>query len=502
MSDLPDATASTAKNRSSRIISGVIWSWFWIGIGPVMGVVAWSCLDRLVPAAPNVAKSTVLIGVWMACWWMTEAVILEATALLPIVLLPLFGVSKIHEATSPYADPSIFLYLGGFCIAIAFEKTGLHRRGAIYGLSLFGTSPSAIVAGFMLSTMLLSFWISNTATTLLMLPLVRSVLIIASEGDDSPNRRNTRNFGIALLLGVAYAASIGGMGTLVGTPTNVFFRSYMEQQGTIIGFLEWMYEVIPCVLLIMTICWFWLCKVLFVSKPITALNSTWIRNERASLPKLSIGEGWVFFVFVTAGLSWTFRELLSQISIVRFIFPSIVNIHDAMIAMTAMVLLLTIPIGKENERKPILAWHDMDRLPWGIILLLGGGLSLASAVQSSGLGVIIADSAQHLKGIPIGISLLVIIAMVVFLSELASNVATATTVIPILAEIARGLGIEVNALTIPAVLAASCGFMLPVATPPNAIVFGEKRISSRDMMRAGFGLDVVCILVIWLIWYP
>jgi sodium-dependent dicarboxylate transporter 2/3/5 len=274
----------------------------------------------------------------MACWWMTEAVILEATALLPIVLLPLLGVLKIHEATSPYADPSVFLYLGGFCIAIAFEKTGLHRRGAIYGLSVFGTSPSAIVAGFMLSTMLLSFWISNTATTLLMLPLVRSVLLIASEGDDSTGKVSTRNFGIALLLGVAYSASLGGMGTLVGTPTNVFFRSFMEKQGTVIGFLDWMYQVVPCVLLMMAMCWVWLCKVLFVSKPIPALNSNWIRSERASLTKLSSGESWVLSVFVVTGLSWTFRDVVVSSPIVRDLIPNITNVHDSMIAMTAMVL--------------------------------------------------------------------------------------------------------------------------------------------------------------------
>jgi len=336
----------------------------------------------------------------------------------------------------------------------------------------------------------------------LMLPLVRSILLIASEGDDSPNKVKTRNFGIALLLGVAYSASLGGMGTLVGTPTNVFFRSFMEKQGIVIGFLEWMYEVVPCVLLITAICWFWLCKVLFVSKPIPALNSDWIRNERASLTKLSSGESWVLVVFIATGLSWTFRDVIASSSAIRSIYPGITNIHDSMIAMTAMVLLLTIPVRKNLDGKPILTWHDMDRLPWGIILLLGGGLSLAGAVQSSGLGGIIAESARNLKGVPIGISLLVIIALVVFLSELASNIATATTVIPILAEIARGLGVDVSALTVPAVLAASCGFMLPVATPPNAIVFGEKRMTSRDMMRAGLGLDIVCILVIWILWYP
>jgi sodium-dependent dicarboxylate transporter 2/3/5 len=335
-----------------------------------------------------------------------------------------------------------------------------------------------------------------------MLPLVRSILLIADEGDDSLNKVNTRNFGIALLLGVAYSASLGGMGTLVGTPTNVFFRSFMEKQGTVIGFLDWMYQVVPCVLLITTICWVWLCKVLFVSKPIRSLNSDWIRNERASLTKLSSGESWVLGVFFVTGLSWTFRDLIANSSAIRRFYPSITNIHDSMIAMTAMVLLLTIPVRKDRAGKPVLNWHDMERVPWGVILLLGGGLSLAGAVQTSGLGGIIAESASHLKGIPIAISLLIVITMVVFLSELASNIATATTVIPILAEIARGLGVDVSALTIPAVLAASCGFMLPVATPPNAIVFGEKRMTSRDMMRAGLGLDLVCILVIWILWFP
>jgi solute carrier family 13 (sodium-dependent dicarboxylate transporter), member 2/3/5 len=479
-----------------------VWSWFWIAAGPLLGLLSWYFFDRFNPDAPIAAKSTLFVGVWMACWWMTEAVILEATAFLPIVLLPLLGISKIQEATAAYADPSVFLYLGGFSIAIAFEKTGLHRRGAIYGLSLFGTSPSAIVAGFMMSTMLLSFWISNTATALLMLPLVRSVLVIAGEGDESPNKVQTRNFGIALLLGVAYSASLGGMGTLVGTPTNVFFRSFMEKQGTVIGFLEWMYEVIPCVLLITAICWFWLCKVLFVSKPIPTLNSDWIRNERASLTKLSSAESWVLGVFVVTGLSWTFRDVISNSSAIRDFYPGVSNIHDSMIAMTAMVFLLTIPVRTNFGGQPILNWRDMDKLPWGVILLLGGGLSLAGAVQTSGLGGIIGESARHLKGIPIGLSLLLIIAMVVFLSELASNIATATTVIPILAEIARGLDVDVSALTVPAVLAASCGLMLPVATPPNAIVFGEKRMTSRDMMRAGIGLDIVCILVIWLLWLP
>ncbi len=478
--------------------------------GPLAGWIAFLLFSHYVPTAESTAGACLFVTVWMAVWWMTEAVPIEATALLPIVLMPLLGIQKIAATTAEYADPNVFLYLGGIGIAFGIEKTGLHRRGALLVLRVVGTSPAGIVGGFMFATASLSMWISNTATTILMLPLARSVILI-SRRPNQPEQIGSNLLACSLLLGIAYAASLGGLGTLVGTPTNVFFRGFMEELGQPISFFSWMAMALPLVFILLLAAWGLLSFVFYRQASSFNLSREWVREEQARLPPWSIAQYWALAVFLFAALSWSLRELLLAQEFVARSTPWLGNVHDSMIAMVGMLLLLIVPVPQGNsdnvnaERNPrhwefrrVLDWDDLQKAPWGILLLLGGGLSLAKAIQTSGLSDAIASGAIFLKGVPIWLLLLVIISAVVFLSELASNVATATTVLPILSGVAQGIGIRPEIFLLPAILAASCGFMLPVATPPNAIVFGERQMTMRQMMHSGIVLDLICIAVIWL----
>jgi solute carrier family 13 (sodium-dependent dicarboxylate transporter), member 2/3/5 len=492
---------SNGSLRSSLVTSLLIIA------GPLAGWIAFLLFGNFSPTAPMSAKACLFVTVWMAVWWMTEAVPLEATAMLPIVLMPLLGIQKIAATTAEYADPNVFLYLGGIGIAFGIEKTGLHRRGALMVLTVVGTSPAGIVGGFMFATAALSMWISNTATTILMLPLARSVILI-SRDPNQPERVGSNLLACSLLLGIAYAASLGGLGTLVGTPTNVFFRGFMEELGQPISFFSWMATALPLVVVLLFATWGLLSFVFYRQASSFNLSREWVREEQLSLPPWSPAQFWVLAVFLCAALCWSLRELLIAQDFFAEAFPWARNVHDSMIAMAGMLLLLIVPVPHPRssesiepyvrEWRRVLDWDDLQKAPWGILLLLGGGLSLAKAIQTSGLSAEIASAAVYLKEIPVSLLVLVIISAVVFLSELASNVATATTVLPILAGVAQGLGIEPQVLLLPAILAASCGFMLPVATPPNAIVFGERQMTMRQMMSAGIVLDLICIAVIWL----
>ncbi|MEQ1906639.1 MAG: SLC13 family permease, partial [Pirellulaceae bacterium] len=468
--------------------------------GPLAGWIAFLLFGNFSPTAVMSARACLFVTVWMAVWWMTEAVPLEATAMLPIVLMPLLGIQRIAATTAEYADPNVFLYLGGIGIAFGIEKTGLHRRGALMVLRVVGTTPAGIVGGFMLATAALSMWISNTATTILMLPLARSVILI-SRDPNQPDRIGSNLLACSLLLGIAYAASLGGLGTLVGTPTNVFFRGFMEELGQPISFFSWMATALPLVIVLLFATWGLLSFVFYRRANSFNLSREWVREEQLRLPLWSAAQVWVLTVFLCAALCWSLRELLIAQEFIAVAIPWASNVHDSMIAMVGMLLLLIVPVPyrsftksvaepREREWRRVLDWDDLQKAPWGILLLLGGGLSLAKAIQTSGLSAEIASGAVYLKEIPVWLLLLVIISAVVFLSELASNVATATTVLPILAGVAQGLGIEPQVLLLPAILAASCGFMLPVATPPNAIVFGERQMTMRQMMGAGIVLDL------------
>jgi len=466
--------------------------------GLLLGPVAAIGVLLLGPESMNdAARATAAVGTIMAIWWMTEAVPLPATSLLPIVLLPLLGVLDIKAATAPYADKFIFLFMGGFMLALAMERWGLHHRIALLTLLLFGTSQRRIVAGFMAATAVLSMWVSNTATTVMMLPIATSVLLLTTPGSDDANVAVRSRLGVCLLLGVAYAASIGGMATIIGTPPNVFLVGYLrESQGIDVSFLQWMSVGLPLSVVFVALAWAALTHVLYPLGTNSILGGReLIRDEVRRLGRPSRGEWTVLIVFLCTALAWIFRQPLSDWDWFAQRAPVIKRLDDAGIAIISALALFVIPV-KARAGVFTLDWDTARRLPWGVLLLFGGGLSLAGAVRSSGLDAWIGARAGALDGSPTWLIILAVTALVIFLTEITSNTATAATFLPILGAVALGLGIEPLALVVPAALAASCAFMMPVATPPNAIVFGSGLIRMRDMMRAGLWLNLIGIALI------
>lgn len=471
-------------------------------VGPLLAAVVYFLLLWQAPDLAHAPRATAAIAVLMAVWWMTEAIPLEATSLLPLVLLPLLGaVKNFQAAATPFADKSIFLYLGGFILALAVEKWGLHRRLALLTLLAAGTQPAWLIGGFMLATAGISLWISNTATAVMMLPIGISVVQLAEKRMAGGLPKDAGNFSTGLLLGIAYSASLGGMGTLIGTPPNVFFRGLLDEKGISIGFGQWMLFAIPVVAVFMVLCWLLLTKLLFpVSLKEIPGGRELIRSELASLGPVSRGEWTVAIVFLVTALAWISRDSLMQWTWLTTKLPGINSIDDSVIAMTAAVLLFLLPV---NFSRGIFAmdWKSAARLPWGVLLLFGGGLSLSKAMEETKLADWIGANVSQLGVLPTPILILLVVAGVVFFSELASNLATATALLPVLYQVAVGLKLDPLLLCVPAILAASCGFMLPVATPPNAIVFGAGRIGIRQMMKAGLWLDLAGIGLITLATY-
>lgn len=444
----------------------------------------------------------------MAVWWMTEAIPLEATALLPLVLFPSLGVTRsIQEAAAPYANESIFLYLGGFLLALAVEKWGLHRRLALLALAAVGTRPPMLVGGFMLATAGISLWVSNTATTLMMLPIGLSVVHLLTDklapGDDPARKTDARNFAVLVLLGIAYAASISGMGTLIGTPPNALFKGFLEDHGRTIAFGRWMLFAMPLCAVYLLAAWivmtWWLFPVAIREIP---GGRALIRGELASLGRMSRGEWIVLGVFAAAVAAWVSLEPLYEAKWLVKGPNGEKWLSDAVIAMAAALMLFLIPVDLAEGRFA-LDWKTASRVPWGVLLLFGGGLSLAQAMTQTKLDQWIGQQVEGLAQLPLPVIVVIVVTAVVLFSELASNLATAATLLPVLYAAAEQLRLDPLVLCVPAILAASCGFMLPVATPPNTIVFGTGHITMRQMMRAGLWLDLIGIvlipLAVWLL---
>jgi solute carrier family 13 (sodium-dependent dicarboxylate transporter), member 2/3/5 len=422
------------------------------------------------------------LAAWMACWWLTEAIPLWATALLPLLLLPVTGTRSIQAATAPYFHPLIFLFLGGFILALSMERWGLHKRFALGTLRVVGTRPRNMVAGFMGASALLSMWVSNTATTMMMLPIAISVLALTS------TEKGEGGLDVPLLLGVAYGASIGGIGTLIGTPPNLFLASYARDHlGTEISFVGWMAVGLPLVALFLPLAWLLLTRVLYPlsPEPVPGVAGL-IAQERQGLGTMGRGEKITLVVFVLTAAGWITRPLLPF------------GISDTAIALAAATALFVIPVDFK-ARRFAMDFRTAARVPWGILLLFGGGLSLAAALDGTGVAAYLGVLMSGLGGLPAAAVVVTVTALVIFLTELTSNTATAATLIPILASIAPGLGMEPMALAVPATLAASCAFMMPVATPPNAIVFGSGRVTIRQMTRAGLWLNLAGIAIIGLV---
>lgn len=447
--------------------------------------------DGLDPAAWRVAALTLL----MATWWVTEAVPTAVTALLPLPLLPLLGVADIQTVAAPYANPVIFLFLGGFLIALALQHSGLHRRLALAIVQISGDRPNRLIAGFMLATAGLSMWVSNTATAALMLPVALSVATLL--GPIGGDREGGDAFTPALLLAIAFSASAGGLATLIGTPPNALLAAHLGQQhGIGIGFAQWLLLGLPLSLALLLLIWLLLTRFSYrvPASPIPGVAAM-LTEERAKLGRPDRGEIGAGLVFALTGLAWVTRPWLEPL------LPAGVQLSDAGIAMCAAVLLFLIPTDWRRGRF-LLDWGATRELPWGVLLLFGGGLSLGAAIGDSGLADWLARQVLAPGQLPLLMLIVLVVLLVTAISHFTSNTATAATFLPLLAGLAGSLELAPLWLLLPATLAASCVFMLPVATPPNAIIFGSGLISVAQMARAGFlvnlaalGLIVVLVLV-------
>lgn len=540
-----------------------------LALGPCLAALVYSLTAS---TWPHSASVTAAVGVWMAAWWITEAIPLPATALLPIILFPIMGLdsgpprvgqvvevkpplnaitpsnsetkpnsvllarvleidganakvqftnvdgsvenrdvpwtelkstqktSLIQAVTAPYGDANIFLYMGGFILALAVERWGLHRRFAIGLLMLLGTSGASILLGMMLATGILSMWISNTAATTIMLPIALGICRwldgSAGEGGESPSEsRRVSGTASMLLLSIAYSATIGGMATTIGTPTNGVALNVLKQQGIEISFLQWLLIAGPIALL--TLMATWLVLLLYFRQGFKASSSeaaTSLKQEWATLGRMKYEEWAVLTIFLLTACAWIFRGPIQSVAVGSF-GALMQRIDDTVISMVGAMLLFVVPANWRSG-KFLIDWQALSQLPWGVLLIFGGGLSLAAAMQSSGLVQEMEAGLGILRGWPVGWMLLAIVLAIVFLSEMASNVAIATAFTPVVFAMALAVEGSPKQLVIAATLAASCGFMLPVATPPNAIVFGTGRISQQQMLRVGLILNIISSMIV------
>ena len=424
---------------------------------------------------------------WIAIWWMTEAIPIYVTSLLPIILFPLSGGLELKLTTASYGHKFVFLFIGGFILAIAIEKWKLHKRIALNIIKIVGTKKSNIILGFMIATAFLSMWISNTATAVMILPVG---LAIISQLKDNPKTIENENivFGKTLMLAIAYSASIGGMATLIGTPPNLVLAGVVKTSFNVeINFLQWMSFGLPISIFLLFICWKYLTTIAYNFSDQnfeSGLNE--IDKQLKELGKVSYEEKSVLIVFILTALAWVTQSFL-----IKQFIPAI---DDTIIAIFAAIILFILP-NKEGSKK-LLSWADAVKLPWGILLLFGGGMTLAKGFDSSGLAIWIGSQMNFFNAIPLLFLLLILIAIVNFLTEITSNLATTAMLLPIL--VALSETIEVNAffLLVGATVAASCAFMLPVATPPNAVVFGSKILSIDDMIKKGFWMNLISIFIL------
>ncbi|MGB0436968.1 MAG: SLC13 family permease [Mycobacterium sp.] len=472
----------------------------WIGFGA--GLLLAVLVYLLLPGdLAHPAKLTAAIAVLMGVWWMTEAIPIPATALLPLVVFPtLVDDVSVSDVGGYYGSSIIFLFMGGFLIALAMQRWNLHRRIALLTVRAMGTSATRVIAGFMLATAFLSMWVSNTATAVMMVPIGVSVLMLAGtvsgnvsgEGGEDPEsdvkeQVKRSNFGTALMLGIAYAASVGSLATIIGTPPNALLVGYLQDEQNIsIGFGQWMLLGLPLASVLLVLTWLLLAKVIF--KPeIDEIpgGKKLFDTELGKLGGTSTGERRVMVIFALAAISWISFPLLWEQP----------PISDAGIAIGAGLLLFILPAGSKRGVR-LLDWDTAVQLPWGVLLLFGGGLALSSQFGSSGLTEWIGTQAESLKGLSILLLVGVITTAVIFLTELTSNTATAATFLPVIGGVAVGIGQDPLLLTIPVALAATSAFMLPAATPPNAIVFGTGYVNIGSMVKGGIWLNLLAILLI------
>jgi solute carrier family 13 (sodium-dependent dicarboxylate transporter), member 2/3/5 len=452
-------------------------------LGPLLFILL--LLLPLPEAMSAEARAVAAVAVLMAVWWISEALPMAATALLPIVIFPLLGVMSTAKTTVGYANHLIYLFLGGFLIAMAMQRWELHRRIALHTIRLVGSNPRRTVLGFMLATAFLSMWISNTATAMMMLPIGLAVI------DNLKNDAQNDGFAVALMLGIAYAASIGGVSTLIGTPPNAILAGVLEQQYDIsIGFADWLIFAFPLSLFMLLLAWLYLTRIAHsLRHDEEAGTRALIRQQLHDLGPLRREEGMVLVVFITVAAAWILRGLFS--------IPWLKGVSDASIAMAGAIALFMLPVDWRKGRF-LLDWQSAVKLPWEIIILFGGGFTLASGFADSGLTVWLVSQLGDLQGVPMWLLIGAVTLLVIFLTEVTSNTATSTIVLPVMGALAGAMAVSPTLLMIPAAIAASYAFMLPVATPPNAIVFSGGHLTVPQMARAGLWMNLLAGLAITL----
>ncbi len=496
--------------------------WIGFGLGPVAcALTLWLLPEQFMDASGNLSefrwagRATLAVMVWMGVWWLTEAVEISVTALLPIPLFPLMGVATANDTCFPYADPLIFLYFGGFVIALSMERWGLGRRIALLTLRAVGTSAAAMIAGFMLVTAVLSAFVSNTATTAMMLPIAMSVVALIESQNNKAGQTSAGldRFGTCLLLAIAYSASVGGIMTIIGTPTNTFLIGFIRDKIAVeyrqdFSFAGWLPIGVSFAVTFLPIIYFVLTRLLF---PIAGISlsggQAMVDRELREIGRVQRGEWNTLYVFLLTVTLWLFRPLIAGIEIPwgDGLTQPFAKLSDTVIAMGGAMLLFLIPV-RLDKLEFTMDWDHAARMPWGILFLFGGGLSLAAAVQANGVAEFIGSQTGIAASLPPIVLVFIVTTVIVFLTELTSNAATTASLVPVLAALAPGVGVHPYLLIIPATVTASCAFMLPVATPPNAIVFGSGKITIPQMATAGLALNLIAIVLVtlltWLVVKP
>lgn len=433
------------------------------------------------------------VAVLMIYWWISEAIPMPAVALVPLVLFPLLGISKISEAAAPYANEVIFLFMGGFMIGLGIEKWGLHKRIALSIVQFTGTGGNRIILGFILATGFISMWLSNTATTMMMYPIAMSVISVVHVKNGHDER--TRNFALCIMLAIAYASNFGGIATIIGTPPNVAYVSFIAKKFNYdISFFSWMFVCFPVALLLLFSLQFVLTRMFPNQLQNDTTMHTLVKEELAALGPMTVPEKRVMYIFLTTAFLWIFRDLINRQEYFR--------LDDNMIAVFGALLMFLVPSGSSmHEREKILVWSDTSKMAWGILLLFGGGITLAAALEKAGLIGMLGKWLAGFSGSSVVLLIIVVAALSIFISEVMSNVAQVIVFAPVVTSIAEAIGMDPFVLGIPMTLAASCASMMPMGTPPNAIVFSSGHIKLKEMLKAGLVMNLISILLIVLATY-
>jgi solute carrier family 13 (sodium-dependent dicarboxylate transporter), member 2/3/5 len=461
---------------------GRIGRWVGLILGPVLAIGL-----QFVPPPEGLsieAWRVVSLAALMVVWWVTEAIPISATALIPLAALPLLGAASMKDAASPYADPIVFLFIGGFILAACVERWRLHERIALSIASVAGGRPVALVGAFMIASLLISMWISNTATTLMLAPIAIGAARAMTGGG-----KTDLALGGALTLGVAHAATIGGIGTPVGSPTNLIAMAFFDRANESIAFIDWMMRAIPIMLLMLPVAWLLLCWPLFGKghARFEAIGNV-VKDALNALGPLSRPETRIGIIFALVALAWMTRTVLVKL-------PGLSSLTDTGIGVLGALLLFFIPSGRGGGEK-LIDWKTAERIPWGIAILFGGGLSLAAAMESTGLAAWIGEWISDLDGVSAFALVALLVVTTILVSELASNVATLTSMLPVVAAVATATDTPLQQLAFPVALAASFAFMLPVATAPNAIAYSSGMVTLKRMLSVGFGLNIAAIVLI------